>query len=174
MAETRPGEALAAWGLGTFHALAFLLALLIPLYASGSLGWLLDDLGTLPGFALFALLWALSAWGTRRALRAAAAPAPLPQALFEGRVPLGRALWQAVLWGAVTGLLFVLAFLLGFAVLGTPGVMLYTPFAAVLALLVGAAAGLLLALLDLALLALARAVLPRLNKIPPINTDTPR
>jgi hypothetical protein len=159
MDEIRASGSLAAWSLGTFHTLAFLLALLIPLYAAGALGWLLDDLGTLPGFALFTVLWALSGWGSRRALQGAAAPASLPQALFTGRIPAGRTLLQAALWGALTGLLFTLAFTLGFALLVAPGIFLYLPFAVILALPVGAVTGLLLALLDLALLGLARAEL---------------
>ena len=168
--EQSVGRRLTAWGLATFHAAGFVLVLLVPLYAAGGLGTLLQGLNTATGLALFGALWAASWLCTRQALRRTV---PVPTSAGhtgsnERRPRLWVALGQGALWGGVNGVLFLLclfgALLPVILMQGLTGesaaaLGFYLAIGAVVALLLGAVVGVVFGAVDYALLALAESVL---------------
>ena len=165
MAETP--DRLLAWGLATFHT-ALLLAVLLSLgHAAGSLGGLLSGLGTLSGFALFAILWVAALWTNRRWLDEVSLLAP--------DVDGWHVVKRGAVWGAPTGVVFVLGFIAVFvvgeigpntrftldAVLGAVGVIaLVAVVGSLFAIVVGAVIGSLLAALDLGLVRFTASFVP--------------
>jgi hypothetical protein len=152
-----------AWTLGTFHACAVGLTLLLLVYPTGGLGALLGNLETVTGLLIFIALWATTVWTTRRAL---AGGDWLSAAPTERR----RFFRQAVRWGGATGILFLAelgAILLARTLIVAPrtldpnGVIGFgifiASFGTLVAFVIGGLTGLVLAALDLAALALARA-----------------
>ena len=165
-----------AWGLATFHAVTTVVALLVAIYTQGNLGQLLGGLNTFLGFYLFGALW-LTSWlctarAVRNVLRAAGVAAP------PGAV-LVRTIGEGVLWGGVNGVLFLLSlFALSLVSLvqswpvvttnlpevaaalraSLAGFGLFLVIGVVFAYFLGAAIGLIFALIDLALLRLARSL----------------
>ena len=156
---------LLAWTLGTFHACAVGLTLLLLVYPTGGLGGLLGNLETVTGLLIFIALWATSVWTTRRALAGSdwlsAVPADWP-----------RFFYRALRWGGATGILFLAelgAILLvrtllaargdnSVGLLGVLGVAAFVgSIGTLVAFVVGGLTGLVLAALDLGALALARA-----------------
>lgn len=159
----KPDENLLPFILGAFHTTVFFLLLVIVLYLTGILGPLLDDLNTLIGFAAFALLWALTTWAGRKALLSLAGGQSPQRLLKDLPLPTGPVLAQAAIWGGVTGVLFALAILIVLAVmLGFEVIAVGVIYLAV-AFVVGAFAGLLLALLDVLILSQVRRTQTRLN-----------
>ena len=63
-----PKGGLVEWSLATFHASAFVLAIVFFLYSRDALGPALGGLNTLLGLALFVALWATTYLTTCRAL----------------------------------------------------------------------------------------------------------
>ena len=166
---------LTTWGLATFHAAAIMLVLLITLHANSALSGLLQSFNTWVGLYLFGALWLASWLGTAHALK------PVTDALERGARPLGLVLHAAAngaLWGAVSGLLFLLALFalsLVSVVNGLPdrppnpedairsvvsGFGLFLTFGGIAASLIGAVVGLALGLLDWLLLVLAECLPP--------------
>jgi len=146
-------DGLLAFALATFHASLFLLAFLLFLYWQDVLRHVLPGLNTLLGLVLFMVLWACTWYTTRRALRDLEADDAL----------LGR----AARWGGVNGVLFLLTLAAGqlvatvvLAPQALPGALLFSAFLAVVGSIVafgiGGVVGLVLASIDLALLAVAR------------------
>lgn len=147
---------LLAWGLGSFHASVLVVVLVAVAYQRGGLGGALQGLSTATGFLLFGGLWLATTWTTGRALGGEPWPPPASRLLPRG-----------VGWGAVNGLLFLLVLAgvtaAGFAVDRGPaalepalvGLVVVGPIAAVVALVLGAAIGLLFACVDSLALALA-------------------
>ena len=169
-----PLERLLTFCLGTFHTAFFVLVLVMTFYLAGSLGGLLANLNTLMGFALFGMLWWLTYWATSRAIVAVSTAHRQPgiyALAWSPTAPLldyWRILTYAALWGGIDGGLFLAILLFFFAlsalfrnpadVASFISLFAIILFGAVLALLIGALAGALLALLDIFLLNLARAL----------------
>jgi len=151
-----PKGGLVEWSFATFHASAFVLAIVFFLYSRDALGPALGGLNTLLGLALFVALWATTYLTTCRALEGI-------DLLREGdRVLFAR---RAFRWGAANGMAFLGVLgvvLIASAVFVSPSVLLpvlfVAPFALVISAAVGAVVGALFSAIDLALLALARAL----------------
>ena len=160
-------DRLLAWCLATFHA-TLLVALGLSLgHALGALGGLLAGLSTLVGFALFAVLWLATLWTNARWLA--------DVTLLAREVDGWQVVRRGVVWGAPTGIVFVLAFIAVFvlgeigpntrftldAVLGALGAIALTGGSGSLfASVVGGLIGGLLAALDVGLVRTARAFEP--------------
>jgi hypothetical protein len=142
---------LRALALASFHV-ATLVAVGVGLLHAGSLvGDLLSGLGTLPGVALYLLLWLLT-WRTNRRWLLAHGP------------PGWDAVRPALTWGAVTGVGFLLGVLAALAVVLEPAdlvvLVIFAGVGAPVAAVVGALVGGVFALVDAALDAVADAVVP--------------
>ena len=152
---------LTGWILGTFHTATVGLVLLLLAYPGGGLGVTLANLSTMAGLALFVALWTITVFATSRATR--------------GLDLLGGATSgyhrRAIRWGALNGMLFLWAFaaLLALQQLITaPGTLPWQSLllgagfvlgiGTLFALTIGAVVGLILASIDLAALALSRAI----------------
>lgn len=155
MDEALTRDPLVPWALGSLHATLFLGAFVLTFHLLGTAGAILGVLDTLRGFALFAALWLVSLWSARRAL------AQLPPDA-HGTYIVGR----GAFWGGVTGVGFLLA-LVGLVLV--PGVVeegvqllpflvIFAGIGSLAAFLVGALVGVVLALLDVALFALATRI----------------
>lgn len=159
MRTARPElDALVTWTLATFHTSAFLLVALLFLYSQGVLHQVLQGLSTAVGLALFAALWGLTYATTDQAL----------SGLEDDDAFIGRGLR----WGGVNGVLFLWVLVL---VQGTALVLaglrdplgallfglIFLAIGSIVAFGVGALVGLIFANVDLALLALARAMVRR-------------
>jgi hypothetical protein len=162
MSDTPRVNGLLAWTLGTFHTSVFGLALILLLYPRGGFGATLGSLNTLSGLAIFLALWATTVFTTRRALMGLnwLEDDPAQMAVFFRR---------ALRWGAVNGMLFLVALgaillasalaaargptpspaLIAFAVVAVIGLLV--------AYVVGALVGVTLGALDIAALRVARA-----------------
>ncbi len=149
----------AGFALGTFHVVVLVLAGVLVVHASDGLGGALEDLDTGFGLALFAFLWWVSVFVTRRALARFA---------VEG-VVASHAFRDGIVWGAVAGVLILLPGVIAVAALGlvrseqpVEGVLvmagviaIYGGIGSAIAAMVGAAFGFVFAVLDLCLLLLA-------------------
>jgi hypothetical protein len=141
------------WATGSFHAAFLVAALVAGLHRSGAAGDLLEGVGTLPGALAYLYLWGVTLWTTRQALRAAGVSPG------ESHVGVG-ALRSALVWGGVTGGAFfgALFVVLAGSIFVRAGldavglVVLIGVGGGLLAVLVGALVGGLLALVDLAAL----------------------
>ena len=145
------------WSLATFHASGFVLAIVFFLYSRDALGLALGGLNTLLGLALFVALWATTYLTTCRALDG------LDLLSEDDRVLFAR---RAFRWGAANGIAFLGVLgvvLIASAVFVSPTVLLpvlfVAPFALLISAVVGALVGLIFSVVDLALLAVARAAL---------------
>jgi hypothetical protein len=140
---------LRAWALASFHVATLVTVGVALAHAGGLVGDLLSGLGTLPGVALYLLLWVLT-WRTNRRWLLAHGP------------PERDAVRPALAWGAVTGVGFLLCVLAALAVVLEPADLVVlvifagvgTPVAAV----VGALVGGVFALVDAALESVVGAV----------------
>lgn len=143
-------DPLAAAALTTYHAGAFVLVPLLAAHLGGALGDLLGGVGTLTGLALFALLWADLRWATGRWLAACDPARPLTAVRAGAR------------YGALAGLLFlpVPVLLAGYATGEPVAVAVLLTAGAVVAPLVGALAGVVLGVGDVALLRGAARLAP--------------
>jgi hypothetical protein len=153
--------ALVTWCLGTFHVAVLTVVAVFLLQRGGAVGDALSGLDTAIGLGLYAFLWAITLWTTRRGLRAAWRDGH-GLAWMDG-------LGSALVWGGVTGVAFfgglVAAFVVvvvaqgaggqGADMLATLGVVLV---GALIAALVGALVGGLLGLLDFTVLWAARTL----------------
>ncbi|WP_424008744.1 hypothetical protein [Haloferax denitrificans] len=108
MAETADSR-VEAWVVSSFNLVVLSLVGLLAAHASGALEGELAGFGTLPGVAVFAYLWLLTAAATRWAL-ADGGLAGLRNGL--------RGLWRLVLRGFAAGALIGGAFLLGVVLVG--------------------------------------------------------
>lgn len=139
---------LRAWALASFHVATLVAVGVGLLHAGGLVGDLLSGLGTLPGVALYLLLWVLT-WRTNRRWLLAHGP------------PGRDAVRPALAWGAVTGVGFLSGPLAALLVLDPTDVVVVVIFAGVgtpVAAVVGAVVGGVFALVDAALAAVADAV----------------
>jgi hypothetical protein len=146
--------ALVTWCLGTFHIAVLTVVAVLALQRGASIGNALSGLDTAIGLGLYAFLWALTWWTTRRGLRAA---------WHEGRGPTWKSgIAYALVWGGATGVvffagLFAVVFVLlvaqGAVALATLGVGV---IGVVVAVVVGAVIGGMLGVLDVMLLRAAR------------------
>lgn len=143
--------------LATFDAVAFVLALVLTGHAAGVLSGLLAGLNTVVGVVVFLYLWALVVLGVEWAL----APVSLEES------PAGMLALRAVGAGGLVGAAFLLGVVLfavaplvfgGGLTLWTLGLIVL--IGAAIAITTGAAVGLLLGLVDLALYRLAGRLLP--------------
>jgi len=152
-----PKGGLVEWSLATFHASAFVLAIVFFLYSRDALGSALGGLNTLVGLGLFVALWGTTYLTTCRALRGLDLLREGDHLLFARR---------AFRWGAANGMAFLGVLgvvLIASAVFVSPTVLLpvlfVAPFALVISAVVGAVVGAVFSAIDLALLAVARAAL---------------
>jgi hypothetical protein len=149
------------WILGTFHTAGVGLALLLLAYPGGGLGTTLANLNTITGLALFVALWIITVFATNRAIR--------------GLDLVGGAIAgyhrRALRWGALNGMAFLWSFAVLLAlqqVITAPGTLPWQSLlfgagfvggiGSLVALTIGALVGLVLASIDLAALAFARAI----------------
>ncbi|WP_439027568.1 hypothetical protein [Haloarchaeobius sp. DT45] len=147
---------LLAWCLGTYHTATLTAAGVAGLHLSGAVGDLLGGLNTVVGFAAFLYLWAVTLWTTTQVLGEVE--------LFGAEGLSTRALLVAgAKWGAVNGLVFLFGVILTL-VFALPGevlnLFLFFCLAGVFALAIGAVIGVVFALVDAGLLALARWAVP--------------
>jgi hypothetical protein len=158
----RERELLVVLALGTFHAAALIAALVLVLYATGALTSLLSGLSTIAGLALFSALWVTTVWSTNRTLRGAFTIAPWTSVPLSVMIP--RAAWRGgvngVLFLACVGVILIISSAfngdVGFLGLGT---LIFAIVGAAVAFVIGLAAGLLFAGVDLALVSATRAIL---------------
>ena len=147
--------------LATFQTAIFMVALLALAYARGGLGAALGGFNTAAGLTLFAALWVVTWWSTRRAVQGLAwAGASQP-------LSLGELLDRSMRWAGVNGVLFLLALAAVLAVSAAveqraPGLLVLPfvvgPIGAPFAFIVGVFFGVLFAVIDWALFALSRRV----------------
>lgn len=158
-------DRLETWTVATFNVVAFGLVLVLAGYATGALSEILPDVGTVPGIAVFAYLWALVVVATRTGLPAGG----LATIRTEG---VSTVLFGGVVAGTITGAGFVLGVVL-VAVLPlalAEGMKLdvLIPLAGLVSLgtgvggVVGALLGATFATLNVALYVTARALVPDL------------
>lgn len=155
---------LLAWTLGTFHACAIGLLLLLLVYPRGGLGLALGGLDTVTGLIIFIALWATSVWTARRAL----AGSDWLSATTADRIGFYR---RALRWGGATGILFLAelgAIILVRTLVVSPRDILGNPltvaaaaafvgsFGTIVAFVLGALTGVTLGAVDLVALDLAR------------------
>lgn len=167
-----PPQRLLAWALAAFHNGFFFAATFALLYRSGRLADLLGSLNTLLGIAVFAALWALTWWTTRRAL------AGVDWLALERPRQLLPIAGRGLLWGGVNGLLFFLAALLvggvsalvlaslqpsnaSEALTILPGLIFVGAAGSIVSFGLGAAVGLALGLTDLVIVLMAQAITSR-------------
>ena len=151
---------LVTWSLATFHATAFVLAIVLLAYSRDALGAGLSGLNTFVGLGLFVALWATTYLTTSRALKDL-------DLIGSARDREGYPR-RALRWGAANGMSFL-------AVLGlvalvaaiantrpgqvTSGILVpflfIAPIALVVSAAVGGAVGALFGIIDLALFAVA-------------------
>ncbi|GEM_PF-5805194 len=146
MDEAREAGWLEAVGLATLHVSLLVGALVLALHRAGTLGQLLQGIGTLPGVALFLVLWGLTLGATR-------------QALVQMREkPLREAMGVGGVWGGAVGASFVWIALTASFISGRapPIAYLFSLEAAAFGFVGGCLVGAVAALLDTALLAAAR------------------
>src|SRR3989442_6406400 len=106
---------LVTWSLATFHATAFVLAIVLFAYSRDALGAGLSGLNSLVGLGLFVALWGTTYVTTSRALKGLD---PLTSARDRGGYPRRGLRWGAVNGIALLGILRFVALLS--AVLDTP------------------------------------------------------
>ena len=111
MAEVTRTDRLVVWSLATFHTGLFMLVLVLLLHWGGALGGLLSTLNTLVGMAVYGLLWATNWWCTRRAMRT------IGWWGIQRPIDTDRLLSQGMMWGGVNGMLFLLGLLIPYLVL---------------------------------------------------------
>jgi hypothetical protein len=156
------GGGLVVFALGTFHAAVLIVALVLVLYAAGALTSLLSGLSTIAGLALFGALWLTTVWSTRRTLRGTLTVAPWTSVPLRVMIP--RAAWRGgvngVLFLACVGVILIIssAFNGDVGFLGL-GILIFAIAGAAVAFVIGLAAGLLFACVDLALVTATRAIL---------------
>lgn len=155
-------DRLETWALATFDVVTFGLVLVLAGHSTGALADVLPDVGTLPGFAVFAYLWALVVVATRTGLPAGG----LDAVRTDGISPV---LLGGAVAGAITGTGFVLGVVL-VAVLplvvfdgANPAlILLFGGLGAGVGGVVGALLGATFATLDVVLYVTARALVPDL------------
>jgi hypothetical protein len=151
---------LVTWSLATFHATAFVLAIVLFAYSRDALGAGLSSLNTFVGLGLFVALWATTYFTTSRAVKGLDL---LGSARDRGGYPR-----RALRWGAANGMSFLAV--LGIVAVVTaisntrPGqvasgilipALFIAPIALVVSGAVGGAVGAFFGIIDLALFALA-------------------
>ena len=151
---------LVTWSLATFHATAFVLAIVLFAYSRNALGAGLSGLNTFVGLGLFVALWATTYVTTSRALKGLDL---ISSARDRGVYPR-----RTLRWGAANGMSFLA--ILGMVALVaaiantrpgqvTSGILVPALFIAPIALVasaaVGGAVGALFGIIDLGLFALA-------------------
>jgi hypothetical protein len=158
LAGTAAGQRLITWTVATTNTILFVLAILLPAYASGGLSDVLPTLNTAVGVGIFLYLWALVYATTRW--------------LFERIDPTADSARRLVLWAAAAGAVDGVAFLVGVVlVLGVPtalttslqllSVALIALFGTPIAAVIGAVVGISATILDRGLLWAASRVTPR-------------
>jgi hypothetical protein len=151
---------LVTWSLATFHATAFVLAIVLFAYSRDALGTGLSGLNTFVGLALFVALWATTYLTTSKAVKGLDL---IGSARDRSRYPR-----RALRWGAANGMAFLA--ILGVVAIVTaisktqPGqvpsgilfpALFIAPIALVVSAAVGGTVGALFGIIDLGLFALA-------------------
>lgn len=144
--DDAPPDPLLAWALAGFHVALLVVVAVTVLHAVGALGDLLGGLGTGTGLWLYAALWALTWLTNRRFLRSATLSATRQSVL------------QAAMLGGATGVAFllVLSLTLGAITLNPVLAVLLAAVGTPIAVLVGAAVGLIAFGVDMTVVAVAR------------------
>jgi len=151
---------LVTWSLATFHATAFVLAIVLFVYSRDALGAGLSGLNTFVGLGLFVALWGTTYVTTSRALKGLdLLTSERDRTVYAGRAPrCGAANGMAFL--GILGAVAVVAAVLntrpdqvGLGIL-FPAVFI-APIAFVVSAAVGGAVGALFGIVDLALFAIA-------------------
>jgi hypothetical protein len=155
MADTDESFHLRLFGLATFHAASFLVAIMMFVHLRGFLPAALERLGTATGFAAFGLFWTTTWFATRTGLR----NVRLDDAISESFVA------SAVVAAGWNGLYVFIALFAGvlFLVIREPGapvlaVLLIGCIGSLVAFVIGGLAGLLYGLVDAGLLGISAAL----------------
>ena len=86
MADTDESFHLRVFGLATFHATSFLVAIVMLVHLGGALPAELERLGTATGFAAFGLFWTTTWFATRRGLRTVRLDDPFSESFVASTV----------------------------------------------------------------------------------------
>jgi hypothetical protein len=155
--------------LGTFHAAALIVALVLVLYTTGALPSLLSSLNTIAGLALFSALWLTTVWSAHRTLRGAftetlrtslSIPAMIERATWNGGL---NGVAFLVFVGVILAISSALNGSLGILVFGT---LFFATVGAVAAFLLGCLFGLLFVAIDIVLVTATRAILDEYESRP--------
>jgi hypothetical protein len=146
MADEENPDRVSTWCLASFHTVILVVALVLVAYRTDALGPALTALSTLEGLLLFLGLWLTTWWSTRQAFKGRRLPS-------LGKAP-ARLLGRSVGWGGLNGAFFLVPLAVVLAFRFGPGFLLFILFALVAAV-VGALVGGVVALIDLALIRLA-------------------
>lgn len=151
---------LTVWAFGTFHVAALAVVLLLFQHADGGLGSALDELDTPTGIGLYLYLWGVTWLVTHRTFRDAGVGTDKPSGI-------GRTLGRGALGGSGIGVAFLLGALLA---LFLPRVLFTGPYlplllvaaiGSVVAAIAGGIVGVMFAVVDLGLLAVAERLVER-------------
>lgn len=162
------------WTLASFHAAGFTLGFVLPAYVSGGLSDVLPEFGTVPGFLGYGYIWVLSYLATRWVLTE-----EVSEDVFE-ETPAGS-LKSVLLRGSAAGGLVGMATLLGPLLLvavpasvtggNLTALAFITAVGSGVAVVVGAAIGLVFTLLDVAAVRIAGRVAPEETESPPVESE---
>lgn len=148
--------------LGTFHAAALIVTLVLVIYTTGALPSLLSSLNTIAGLALFGALWVTTVWSAHRTLRGAFTET------LRTSLPVGTVIARATWNGGVNGVAFLAFLALILAITSVVnrafgilvfGALFLATIGAVAAFLLGCVIGLLFVAIDIALVTATRAIL---------------
>jgi hypothetical protein len=163
MAElARERNLLVVAALGTFHAAALVVALVLVLYATDALPSLLSSLSTIAGLALFSALWLTTVWSAHRTLRGAFT------ATLRTSPPVRTMIERATWNGGVNGVAFLaslgLILAISSGVNGALGIVIFgalffATLGAAAAFVLGCLVGLLFVAIDIALVTATHAIL---------------
>ncbi|WP_132061363.1 hypothetical protein [Halorussus amylolyticus] len=149
-------DPLVVWSLATFHAALLVVLLVVGLYPSGLLGWVLSGLDTSVGIALYLCLWASTWWTNRQCLSELGEDASLLAVVGLG----GK-------WGGVNGVVFfwvlfavAVAPAFGLRAAVIPSLLVFLGIGTVLALGIGGFVGCVFAALDTAAFRIADRLAP--------------
>jgi hypothetical protein len=153
-ARTNIVGGLRLFGLATFHAATFMIGIALLAHLDGSLRQNLARIGTLRGFAAFAVLWVTTWFATRAGLRQVSVDREVPGSLILSTVVAGG--WNGLYFLAAA----VIPALLGSLTFGQrAGILVFLaltfPIGAVLAFTIGSIVGLVYGLVDSVLLEIA-------------------
>lgn len=156
MADTDDPVHLRLFGLATFHAASFLVAIMMFLHLRGALPPALERLGTATGFAAFGLFWTTTWFATRRGLRHARLDDTISESFVAATVVAAGLNGLYVFIVLLARVLFLLSRDPGASVVAV--FLLGSTIGSLVAFVIGGLVGLLYGLVDAALLGVSAAL----------------